>query len=141
LFEKDWDGWGWHVGIVWQRGLSGWFILEAVGAGVRINYYEEATLNGRVRTHRWLEEEPAEEKMNDFLAGHIEKKYDVAVYFWTALQYLVRHYFNRRIPRLLDDRYTCWELAAAFYDAMGKPAHSKYDCPMLPDMLRTIDGK
>lgn len=140
LFDPEWDGFGWHVRIAWDKGSYGWFMLEATGDGVRLNYYDEAELSGKVRCHTWLDIIPPKRRMNEFLAGHIGKKYDVAVYFWTALQYLLRHYFNRRIPRLLDDRYTCWELAAAFFDAMGKPVHSKYDCPMLPDMLRTIDG-
>lgn len=141
LFERDWDGWGWHVAITWQRSATGWYILEAVARGVTINFYSNIYLAENTRFHTWLDDNPDDAMMKTFLQGHIGKRYDVAIYPWTAAQYLVRHYFNRRIPRLLDDRYTCWELAAAFYDYMGKPVHSKYDCPMLPDILRTINGR
>lgn len=139
-FEKDWDGWGWHVGIVWGlHDRGGWLVLESLGGGPEINWYSEDYLRNCTRSYTWLDDKPSNWKITAFLPDHIGKKYDVAVYFWTALQYLIRHYFNRRIPRLLDDRYTCWELAAEFFEAMGKPIHSKYDCPMLPDMLDVIE--
>jgi hypothetical protein len=138
LFERKWDAWGWHVGIAWQRSHGGWYILEAVARGVTINFYSFAFLAENTRFHTWLEETPRDDAMKAFFQEYIGKRYDVAIYFWTALQYLIRHFFNRRIPRLLDDRFTCWELAAAFFDYMGKPVHSKYDCPMLPDILANI---
>ena len=138
FFEKWWDFWGWHMAVVWQEAHGGWYILEAMGQGVKINYYTDKFLAEKTRIYTWLDEEPTEEKMGKFLAGHINKRYDVAIYFWTALQYLIRHYFNHRIPRLLDERFTCWELAFAFCEEMGKPIGSKYDCPIITDFLKVI---
>ncbi len=137
LFERDWDGWGWHLAIAWlQVGDLGWHILEATEDGVETNFYFNSWLKDEVRTYKWLDKVPSQKKMNKFLEGHLNKKYDVVIYFWTTLQYLIRHYFNHRIPRLLDDRFTCWELASEFCDEMGKPWESRYDCPMITDFLK-----
>ena len=136
LLDPEWDGWGWHVGIAWQFHYHGWYVLESRAGGPEINWYPETWLKANTRSHRWLDFIPDEDDLSSFLNRHIGKKYDVSIYFWTAFQYLIRHFFNHRIPRLLDDRYTCWELAAEFYEELGEPLQSKYDCPMLPDMIR-----
>jgi len=57
---------------------------------------------------------------------HLGKRDDIAIYFWTSLQYILRHYFNRRIPRLLDDRQAlqrraaCWRISAIFTRRWGR---------------------
>lgn len=137
LFERDWDGWGWHLAIAWEAAHDGWFILEA-RHGVEINYFPNRFLKENTRFYRWLSVPPTMRKMNKFLSEHAGKSYDVTVYFWTALQYLIRHYFNHRIPRLLDDKFTCWELVFEFCDIMGKPVSSKYDCPILIDFIKAV---
>lgn len=139
MFEPDWDFWGWHLAIVWQRSYLGWYVLEA-RHGVEINYFTNKFLKENTRAYKWLEESPTKDKMGEFLTSHVSKSYDVLIYFWTTLQYLIRHYFNHRIPRLLDDRYTCWELVAEFCEVMGKPCQSKYDCPIICDMLRNFQS-
>ena len=142
FFEREWDRWGWHMAIIWAPAYEGWYILEATGQGVKINYYSNETLREKdVRTYRWLDKQPTQKKMNEFLASHIDKAYDIAVYFWTGFQYLVRHFLNRPIPRLLDDRWTCWELAFQFCEDMGKPIGSRFDCPLITDFLKGVsDG-
>jgi len=141
LFERDWDGWGWHVAIAWERTYNGWYILEAIGPGVKTNYYSDATLKARTRSYHWLDKEPTVEAMGQFLQTHIDRAYDVAVYFWTGLAIIIRHYFNRPIPKLLDQRFCCWELAAEFFADMGKPIVSKYDVIIITDILRAIKAR
>jgi len=143
LFERDWDGWGWHMGVAWQDSKVGdsnvgWYVLEALSGGVEVNFYTSQYLEENTRGWQWLEESPSRERMDKFLSDYVNKKYDVVVYFWTMLQYLVRHYFNRRIPRLLDERYTCWELAFWFCREMGRPIQSIYDCPLISDAIRAF---
>ena len=140
MLDHKWDFWGWHLAIVWEKSdlSDGWYILEALAGGVETNYYSLEDLASRCRVFHWLDEVPAKETLAEFLKGHINKKYDVAVYFWTSLQYLIRHFFNRRIPRLLDERFTCWELVFEFCEELGKPIGSKYDCPMISDFANVV---
>lgn len=135
FFERDWDKWGWHLAIAYEKSGDGWYILEARAGGTEINYYPNFYLKEHTRSYQWLDKEPRKKRMAEFLALYQGKKYDVAIYFWTTLQYLIRHYFNHRIPRLLDDRFTCWELVSEFCEHFGKPIESKYDCPMITDIL------
>jgi len=76
--------------------------------------------------------------MGKFLQGHINKKYDVAIYFFTALAIIIRHYFNRPIPKLLDQRYSCWELVQEFSIEMGKPILSRYDVVVIVDIIKAL---
>jgi len=138
FFERDWDRWGWHLGIAYEKSYDGWYIMEATGEGTQTHYYPTWYLEKYTRSYKWFDRVPNKKKMAKFREGYVGKKYDVAVYFWTALQYIIRHYFNRRIPRLLDDRFTCWELVGDFCEYMGKPIQSKYDCPILTDILKEL---
>jgi hypothetical protein len=141
LFDRKWDGWGWHLAVVWEVKQEGCYVLESLAGGVEINYYPNeffTTEPHKCRVYTILTKKPTKKFMSKFLKTHINKKYDVAIYFWTALQYLIRHYFNHRIPRLLDDRYTCWELVFEFLEEAGKPIVSKYDCPMITDFMKAV---
>lgn len=142
MLDHKWNGWGWHLAIVWEKSClnKGWYIMEALAGGVEINYYSMNDITTRCRIHHWLDQEPTSEQMAKFLKEHLNMSYDVTIYFWTTLQYLVRHFFNRRIPRLLDARFTCWELVFEFCEELGKPIGSKYDCPMISDFIRVVGG-
>jgi hypothetical protein len=142
IFEPKWDFWGWHLAIVWSQGFSnqgehGWYLLESIGRGVVLGFHTDRELVSQSRCHNWFDKVD-EVKAKQFATDHLGKSYDVAIYFWTAFQYLVRHFWNRRIPRLLDDKYTCWELVSEFCDDQGKPICSKYDCPMITDILKQL---
>jgi hypothetical protein len=104
---------------------------------VRIKFYfrEEIENNWFIRRPP---RRPTEAEWVRFFAAHLGKKYDVALYPWTTLQYFVRHWFNHRIPRLLDDRYTCWELEQEWEEMFNVTWGSKYDCPLITDLLREI---
>ncbi|MDD5703496.1 MAG: hypothetical protein PHU23_15785 [Dehalococcoidales bacterium] len=141
ILDHEWDGWGWHLAIAYGRTEGGWYILESLAGGPEINFYPDMYLAANTRSYSWLDAEPIPGQMASFRLKVYGKKYDVAVYFWTALQYLVRHYFNRRIPRLLDDRYTCWELVFEFCEEMGKPIGSKYDCPTIVEFQKAVGNK
>jgi len=121
--------------------MDGWYILEAAGQGVEINWYSDKALSEKTRCWDWFDEEPEVSQMETFLQEHIDKRYDVAIYFWTGLAIIIRHYFNRPIPKLLDDRFCCWELAAEFCAEMGKPVVSKYDVIILPELIRVFRNK
>ena len=141
LFEPSWDGWGWHLAIAWEKGYQeGWLLLEATAGGVMCNFYEDCFLERNTRSWKWLDEIPTRAKKDKFFETHILRHYDIASSFWLVVQYLIRHYFNHRIPRLLDDRFSCWELVFEFCEEMGKPIASKYDCPILIDLLKNFEG-
>ena len=81
------------------------------------------------------------------------------VYFRTMIQYLTLrfveylqntfvpwHKFAISLPRVLDDRYTCWELVYKFARVMGKPIQesaglsaSRY--PLISDFVRAMKGR
>jgi hypothetical protein len=138
LFNPSWDMYGWHLAILWEKSLDGWIILEAVGQGVKINYYSTKFLDRNTRCWKWFDEPPTRAKMNKFFEAHIDKKYDVQVYFWTALAVIIRHYINRPVPKLLDDRFTCWELVQYFSESIGKPIQSKYDVVLITDIIKAL---
>jgi len=135
LFAWDWDRWGWHTGFV----VCGNQLCESIACGICLSPLSKYKVEN-TRVYRWLDTPPTNEKINTFLGSHLGKRYDVAIYLWSGLQYLFRHFWNRRIPRLLDDRFTCWENVSEFCDDMGKPVMSRYDCPMLPDMLKQLEA-
>ena len=141
IFDKEWRGedWKpWHLAIAWARAYGGWYILEATGAGVKINFYDNKFLESNTRSWEWLGEKPDSDKMAQFLKEHILKRYDVAVYFWTIAQYLVRHYFHHSLPLVLNNRYSCWELVDEWCDEMGKPWAPKYGFPLITDFLKAV---
>lgn len=144
MCEPWWDGWGWHLAILWERvtlaGQDGWKVLESTGKGVQLNFHSITELESKCRVHRWLESQPTPEAMDKFLNEYLRKPYDVACYIWTGAQYLFRHFWNRRIPRLLDDLYTCWELVFEFADVMGRRISADYDCPIITDFIKRVDG-
>ena len=141
LIEPSWDFWGWHLALIIDRGYDGYYILEATGVGVKVNYYSRKYLDENTRMWQWLDEELTTEQMSKFLRSHIDKAYDVAVYFWTCLAIIIRHYFNRPIPKLLDNRFDCWELVAEFCAEMGKPIVSKYDVIIITDIIKALKEK
>ena len=144
LFDKDWgrlQGKPWHLAIAWDKAYDGWYILEASGQGVKINYFNNKFLKNMTRNYCWLDRVPTRAEMNKFLKEHIGKKYDVAIYFFTSLAVIIRHYFNRPIPKLLDQRFSCWELVQEFTDAMNDPILSKFDVVIITDIIKALEAR
>lgn len=136
LINPSWDRWGWHMAVVvWWNGKD-WIVLEATWPEVCLTPLMEM---GEFRVYRWFEVQPDYKPIADFVKDNLGKRYDVLLYPWTAVQYLFRHFWNRPVPRLLDDQFTCWELFCEFAEAMGKPIVSKYDCPILPDIQKALE--
>lgn len=138
IFDHKWDGWGWHVAFAWEKAYLGWYILEATRQGVMINFYSNEYLSKNTRYWEWYLEYPDQEKLDKFANSVMGKKYDIAIYFFTAIAIIVRHYFNRPIPKLLDHRFSCWELVAEGCADFGWPVVSKYDVIILPDLIRSF---
>ena len=135
-FNPSWDRWAWHTGFI-AYDDEGWIVCEALANGVCLN-----PLNGRdARFYRWFDIEPPGDQIIKFIREHINDQYDVLLYFWTTVAYIVRHFWNKPIPRLLDNRWTCWELVTFFCDRMGKPIISIFDCPILTDMIKALEAK
>ena len=130
IFNPWWDRWGWHMAFVSK--VNPTIICESEIQGV----HENPMPQKEYRVYRWLEQPVDQAKVDQFVAEYLGKPYDVVIYFWTTAQYLFRHFWNRSIPRLLDDRYTCWELIFTFADHLGRQISADYDCPMLTDFLK-----
>jgi hypothetical protein len=140
-FESDWDRWGWHTGYISSVLSDGTIITaEATGNGVQAITYPTFESLGEIRAYRWLSE-PNIQKLEAFTQDHLGRDYDVACYFWTSAQYLILHLFNHPIPRILNDRYTCWELVAAMARAMGKPLQPIHQYPLITDMVKALENE
>jgi hypothetical protein len=138
-FERNWVGWGWHMAIAWQEARLGYWILEAAGKGVRVNLIKEEVFKTEIRAYRWLGQPASGDDLEEFMVEELTKGYDAAVYIWTMLQYLILHFFNRSISRVLDNRFTCWELAFFFARKMGKPIQSIHKYPIITDFLKEVE--
>jgi hypothetical protein len=134
LFERNYERWGWHTAFVFAQDSYGWIICEALVGGVTTNYLDTSR---SFRVYRWFASPPW--RLREFICQYIGCRYDILLYPWTAVQYLIRHYWNRPIPRLLDNKFTCWELVAEMCESMGKPIVSKYDCPIITDILKALE--
>lgn len=138
IFEKRWrqiprELRPWHLGKVTSAQTDGLFVLEGTSPCCREHFYYFSELRGKACVARWLKTPIPKDRWEIYNKEFIGKKYDVPVYFWTMAQYLIRHYWNKCIPRLLDDRYTCWELVQSIDCDEGEPWGSKYDCVMITD--------
>lgn len=134
-FEKDWDGWGWHMAIaVEYHKTKGWLIAESIGKGVTLSWLD--CYDRPFKSYNWFNKEISAYKIRRFLADRAGCRYDVSVYIFTLLQYLVLHWFNHPLPRVLDRKYTCWELVFEFCREMGKPIQAPHKYPMITDFMR-----
>jgi len=140
LFDSQWRSLRrkpWHVRLV----VSGYgrtaIVLEALGPGVEEKPIDSIPLD-KQQAYRWFNEPINANFLKQWVEDHLGKPYDINAYFWTAFQYLVRHIFNRRIPRMLDNRYHCVELVMEFCEDAGKPMASKYDCPLITDLCKAL---
>ena len=133
IFEGWWDSWGWHMAYVSRINREGQvWITEGTWPVSREVLLDEKR---EYRVYRVLPQPVDVIKLRQFTLDHLGKRYDVAIYFLTSCQYLFRHFLNRPIPRLLDDRYTCWELCEELTAFFGILWGSRYDCPMITDFL------
>ena len=138
LFERDWDAWGWHVAFVSGQDDNGWNICEALAGGVAEN---PLSLYQDYKVYRWFDEALDQLKVNKFVTSYLGKPYDIAIYFWTTLAVIIRHYWNKPISKLLDERYSCWELTQEFTMDIGKPILSRYDVVIITDIMKSLEGK
>jgi len=136
LFDPTWDRWGWHTGFVVDDKVT---TCEALAKGVCLNTYPISYFTpDNVRVYRVFDNPPSKQKIDAFLTKHLGEKYDILVYPLTALAYIVRHYWHRKIPRLFDNSWSCWELTYYFADDMGHPIAEDYDFPMINEMSKAL---
>ena len=138
--EHDWDGWGWHTGYVRHVGVDG--SIETVeslrGRGVENVRYPGFRDLGEVRIYRWFDELDGE-LLETFTDLHVGEAYDIACYFWTGLQRLLMPLTHHLIPRIVNDRYTCWELVCEMAEKMNKPLQPADRYPLIADMERALE--
>lgn len=160
LFEPHWDMWGWHMAKVIdvvpdkKEQYDGVTVLEAVFPRVRTNTLNN--INTEFRVYHVFTKKLNKERLSTFVeerAGHYDSqgnwilgsKYDALVYVFTTIQHIFIRVFKTRIPRLVNDSYSCWELAAEFDDCFGKPWISEYciehKYPLITDFLVTIGAQ
>ena len=138
LFNPDWDRWGWHLAFTCYKLDDEWRICESIGKGVTVSLLD---MSSDFRVYRWFDVAPEPTKIIEFVSKHYGDRYDIAIYFWTALAVIIRHYINHPIPKMLDDNYSCWELVQEFTEYMNKPIISKYDVVLITDIIKVINAK
>jgi len=140
LFDAGWRTLkrkSWHCRLV----VSGYgrtaLVLEALAPGVVVMPIESIGLI-KQRAYRWFDSPVNYDKLVTWKNEHLGKRYDVLAYAWTAIQYLFRAIWNRPIGRLLNDKYTCWELVMEFCEDFAKPMNSKRDCRLITALCRAL---
>jgi len=138
LFEKDWDRWGWHMTFISGRNeVTGWMICEMLADG--LNFTPLYKYNNRnYKVYRWFDIEPTGHQMRAWIERNINARYDIIQYPWTMIAFLLRRYFNKPIPKLLNNMWTCWESIFALGYEFGKEIPSKYDCETITDFLKVV---
>ena len=131
----------WHTAILLRPHQDGWVILEGTYPHSQPRFVPRKVLSAQCRFLPWMRQAPLPTELIAFEQQYTGKKYDILIYFWTMAQYLFRHYWNRSIPNLLDDRYTCWELVGEWYDFVCDPIHSKYDCIIIENILSAAEAR
>jgi len=138
--EHDWDGWGWHTGYVRRVMEDG--SIETVeslrGQGVENVQYPDFQSLGDVRIYRWFDDLD-DNLLETFTMMHVGEDYDIACYFWTSLQRLLEPVIHHLIPRIINQRYTCWELVCDMAQAMDKPLQPVRQYPLIADMERVLE--
>jgi len=138
LCFRDWNRWGWHLAIVSHKLNGDWMIFEELGTGAQISKLSNTPIEN-LRFYRWFDVEPDYNHIIDFEETYQGEAYDVQLYFWTAIQYFAMRLFHRRVNKILNHRWTCWELVCEFCGKMGKPLVPLMVCPILPDLLRKLE--
>jgi hypothetical protein len=76
-------------------------------------------------------------RLDDYIADHYDKPYDIYVYILTILSALCRPKID--IPRLIDRKYMCWEGTFDFIsDVIGSEFEDDYNYPFITDFLRAV---
>ncbi|MCL2474820.1 MAG: hypothetical protein FWF37_01615 [Chloroflexi bacterium] len=139
LFNRKWDGYGWHVGVVTQveRGSKAIKVLEAQPLGareVRIeNFYDKKARNYRF----WdlLGRELEKNEVRAIIAKYEGASYDFQAYFWTALAMIFG------LSRKDNGKYMCWELVYHIYRDLDAPiAGGDKDRPILTELNMACRG-
>jgi hypothetical protein len=141
LLEGGWDRWGWHTGYVSKVLPDGTIVtVEAsIGKGVQTVMYPTLESLGDVRVYRWVDELSLD-TLENFTEKHVGRQYDLACYFWTSIQRILLQFSDYCIPRILNNKYTCWELVCAMARAMEKPLQPVGRYPLITDMDRALEG-
>lgn len=136
-----WDGWGWHMGYVYDILTDGSIVVaEAkIGHGVKLVKYQGINSLGEVRVYRWIDNVNLS-ILENFTLAHLGCAYDLACYFWTGMQLLVRQFLGGYIQRIKNDRYTCWDLVCDMAQAMGQPLQPTRKYPLITDMIKMLSG-
>jgi len=105
---RFWDGWGWHMAYVYDISDDSCIIVaeSKIGQGVQLIKYDSHDLLGEVRIYRWIYE-PDLSKLEYFTQMRMGCAYNLACYFWTGLQMLIKKFLGYTIPRIRNDKYTC----------------------------------
>ena len=136
LFNRKWDGYGWHVAWVTSVEDGNIKIIEAAPGGVREVHIDSHFYKDDRNYRFWdLGLEPTPQDVKAIVKKHEGLPYNYESYFWIALVYIFRHYWNRPIPKLLDNQYLFWELVINILRDLDKPiGQGDYDLPLLTDL-------
>ncbi len=130
LKEPNWDMRYWHMAPVIANDL----IIDAQWPKLKRTRISDC-LKREIRAYRIMDL-PAEDKLAGFAKEHIGRRYDWFVYILTTLAQLFRPMFD--FPRIIDLRFTCWEITFDFCDDMGLDISPPYNYPFITDFLRYV---
>lgn len=138
LFNRWWDVWAWHIGVMWTEVHSGWMIMESLGGGVQVKFHPHQELTA-CRIYRWLGKEPSRKKMAEFEKEHLGASYDIDGYIGTGILYLLTRLTGRAMGRFQDDDYFCWELICKAMRFFGKPLLKMSQPVMITSIVKKLE--
>lgn len=116
-----------------RRGLYELTILDAQWPKIKLNRVGAEDGEG-IRAYRIFESPPPNSAIAGFVNDRLGCWYDIVVYLLTAAAILLRPCID--VPRIINRRFDCWEIAFDFCDCMGEDITPSYQYPFLTDFLR-----
>lgn len=118
------------------------FVMDG-GGSIFEGYFPEARTRhisdlapGSYRVYRWFPEPLDPGRVALFVNSRMGTRYDIDCYFWTFWYYLLRGLV--RIPRIINNRFTCWEICADLALWFGRPWHDMYSYPLITNFLKAM---
>jgi hypothetical protein len=111
------------------------FLFEGYFPEARTRHISELP-QGTYRVYRWFSEPLDPGRLAEFIKSREGARYDIDCYFWTFWFYMLKGWI--RLPRIINNRFTCWEICADLALWFGDPWDDMYSYPLITNFLKAM---